>query len=314
MLSEAAAREPEDQQIVLYLALAHEQIARAEADREAAASALRGFRQASRIEALPPEAQANYGLLSAGMGDYENGVRLLQAVVGEATDHPLSEALKRYQGILEQIRSLDQRSEAAAREHPDSPESIAIRAERLLLEGRTLSAFYFLQLAIDQAPQQDGIWVSLGYASARMSSAGQFLAERGDSRASNAAAWEQLALRTASGGLWDEAEAYLRFGVSRSGATDLPEVKLAGIAVQLRQVPKATAYLEAAQQAYPDRFEPWVGLADLAIVAGETARAANLLEGAVSRGATEELLKPLRERMGGESAPSSSGIQRTIIR
>jgi len=314
LLSKVVVYEPEDQQLVLYLALANEQQARKTADREVIASALRGFRQASRLGALPPEAKASYGMLSAGMGDYETGVQLLQTVVGDTADHPLAAPLKQFQSVLEQVRSLDQRADTAAKEHPESPESIALRAERLLVEGRTMSAFYLLQLALDQAPAQDGVWALLGYVSARMSSGDQFLAERGESRASNAAAWGQLAVRTASGGLWEAAEAYLRYGLTRVGGTDLPEVKLAGIAVQLRQIPKATAYLEAAQQAYPDRPEPWLGLADIAITAGESTRAVTLLDGAEARGAAAELVKPLRDKLGGEKAPSSTGIQRTIIR
>ncbi|MBX3176159.1 MAG: tetratricopeptide repeat protein [Candidatus Hydrogenedentes bacterium] len=310
LLGSAAPRLPEDQEIAVYLGLSHEQLARGEGGREAMASAFRAFRRADRLGELPPVAQARYGMLAAAVGELDLALPLLQAATGGEEEHPMSQSLQFYQGVAEQAQMLSQRSEAILREQPDAPEGLILRAERLLAEGRALSAFYLLQYVIDAAPAQDAAWALLGFASARIESADQFLAERAASRAGNAAAWEQLATRTAAGGLWDAAEAYLRHG----GAAAIPEVKLAEIAMQLRQPPRAQAYLEAAQQAHPDSPEPWLRLADLAIAAGENARAAALIDAAESRGAAPEALKERRDRLGGATAPTTSGIERTVIR
>lgn len=314
LLESSAIREPESQQVAIYLAMVKEQKARAGGDSEAVVEALRNYRRAERLGTLPPSVSARYGMLAANVGDFETGLPRVREAAAGAEDGPLAETLKRLQAIAEQAQSLNQRSEQVAQERPDSADALVLRSERLLMEGRVLSAFYLLQLALDRAPAQDNAWALLGYVSARLSSAEQFLAERGPSRTTSIAPWEQLATRTAAGGFWEAAESYLRAGAERVGAALLPELRMADIALQLRQPPRATAYLEAAQAAYPDRPEPWLRLAEMSIGAGETSRAVALINAAEERGADAEAIKALRDQVGGAKPPSISGIERTVIR
>lgn len=313
LLESASAREPENGQLALYLAFAREQQARTAGERESLYTALRAFRRAARLGPLPPEALTRYGMLAMGVGDMETGLPLLQKAAGDSPDTPLAETVKRFQAAAEQAQNLGKQAEAAMRENPTSSDGPVLRAEQSMLEGRVLEAFYALQQVMGHSPGQDNAWALLGYASARLSGSDNFLREWGESRAGKREAWQLLAARCAAGGVWDAAESYLRYGFERSTGALMPEIVLADIALQLRQPPRATAYLEAAQQAYPENPMPWLRLADLAIAAKETARARALLDGAEKRNAAPEDIKSRRDQLG-EQGASPSTIERTVIR
>lgn len=313
LIQAASERQPEDERLALYLAFTREQVARADGDREDFVAALRAFRRAARLAPLPSDAQGAYGLLAASLGDLETGVPLLQRAAGDAPDSPLAAPLQHFTTLAQQVQELGNRAETALSQRPDSAEGLMIRAEKNLLEGRTLAAFYLLHVVMDLAPAQDGAWAMLGLTSARLSGSDNFLQAWGASRAGNLEAWRQLAVRCAAGGAWDVAETYLRHGLGTVSNAPAPEIVLAEIAVQLRQGPRAATYLEAAQQAYPDDPQPWLRSADLAIAAQDMARARLLLDEAEKRSATPEELKARRDQLG-EQGATPSGIQRTVIR
>jgi tetratricopeptide (TPR) repeat protein len=312
LLESASTKIPEDQEVALYLALTLEQSAAQTGDRERVVGALRAFRRAASLGVIPPEAQGRYGMLSASFGDLDTGLPLLRAAMGGDDQSPLKAPFDQFSKLAEQLQVLGQRAEAAMTQNPQGVEGALIRAERLLLEGRTMSAFYFLQLVMRQSEGNDAAWAMLGFVSARIEGSQNFLNEWGASRVGNTAAWEQLAMRCGLSGSWDAAERYLRHGLS-GVAGAMPEMKLAGVALQARQAERALAYLDAAQKAYPESPAPWLQLADMSIATQNLALARTQLDEAEKRGATPDDIKARRDKLGA-GADTPSGIQRTVIR
>lgn len=311
LLESATAKAPEDQEVALYLALTLEQSAAQGDQRERVIAALRAFRRAESLGTLPPEAQGRYGLLAASVGEFETALPLLSAAIGGDDQSPLKAPFEHFSKLAEQLQALSQRAETAMAQNPASPEGPLVRAEKLLMEGRTMSAFYLLQLVMPQAMGNDAAWAMLGFVSARIEGSQNFLADWGASRAGNVPAWEQLAMRCGLSGSWDAAELYLRHGLSGIVGA-MPEMKLAEVALQARQADRAMAYLDAAQKAYPDSPAPWLQLADMSIATQNLALARSQVEEAEKRGATPEEIKARRDKLG-TGADVPTGIQRTVI-
>ncbi len=312
LLESASARLPEDQELALYLGYSLEQVSRSSGERDLLIGALRAFRRAARLGALPVEAQARYGLLTASFGEFETGLPLVKAAAGDDKESPLKAPLDQFTAMAEQMQNLRQRVDTAMSQNPAGVEGLMARADLLLAEGRLMSAFYLLQVVMEQAPSSDAAWATLGMVSARINGSEHFLADWGASRAGNLAAWEQLTGRCAVTGAWDAAELYLRHGLSGVPGT-MPELKLAEIALQVKQPQRAVTYLDAAQKAYPDSPLPWLQMADMNIAAEDFARARGQLDEAEKRGAAPEEIKARRDKLGAGQSSVPAGIQRTVI-
>jgi predicted Zn-dependent protease len=272
---------------------------------------LRAFRRAEHLGPLPREAQGRYGLLASSFGEFEVGLPLLKAAIGEDAQSPLKAPYDQFSKMAEQVQALSQRADAAASQNPGSMAGIVARADKLLMEGRSTAAFYLLQLAMPQAVGDDATWATLGLVSARMEGSQNFIADWGASRSGNTAAWEQLATRCALAGSWDAAELYLRNGLNGIAGA-MPELKLAAIAVQAKQAERAMAFLDAAQKAYPDSPVPWLQLADMSIASQNFALARGQLDEAEKRGAAPEEVKARRDKLGAQGTVPSV-IERTVI-
>lgn len=312
LLETASARLPEDQELALYLGYTLEQAGRSTGDRALLISALRSFRRAARLGTLPVEGQARFGLLAASFGEFDTGLPMVKAAMGDDAESPLKEPLDQFTKMAEQVQTVRQRVETAISQNPGSIEGLMARVDLLLAEGRLMSAFYLLQLVMEQVPSSDAAWATLGMVSARINGSEHFLADWGASRAGNLPAWEQLSGRCAVTGAWDAAELYLRHGISGAPGA-MPELKLAEIALQAQQPQRALTYLDAAQKAYPDSPLPWLQMADMSIAAEEFGRARGQLDEAEKRGAAPEEIKTRRDKLGAGQGSVPTGIQRTVI-
>ncbi len=312
LLETASARLPEDQELALYLGYTLEQTGRSTGDREPLIGALRAFRRAARLGVMPVEAQARYGLLAASFGELDTGLPLVRAAVGDDKESPLKAPLDQFTAMAEQVQTMRQRVDAAMNQNPAGIEGLMARVDLLLVEGRLMSAFYLLQVVMEQAPSSDAAWATLGMVSARINGIEHFLADWGASRAGNLAAWDQLTGRCAVTGAWDAAERYLRHGISGTPGA-MPELKLAEIAMQVKQPQRAVTYLDAAQKAYPASPLPWLQMADINIAAEDFARARGQLDEAEKRGAAPEEIKARRDKLGAGQGSVPAGIQRTVI-
>lgn len=312
LLESVVEQRPEDQEAALYLAYALEQRAQGGASPDFAIGALRAYRRAERLGVLPKEAQGRYGVMAASFGDFETGLSMLKAAAGDDDKSPFKAPLDQFSKLAEQVQAAGQRADAALSQNPGAVEGAVARAEKLLMEGRTMSAFYLLQLVIPQTVGNDGPWAMLGVVSARIGGAENFLKDWGPSRAGSVAAWEQLGFRCAAAGAWDAAELYIRYGLS-SVAGAMPELKLATIAMQAKQPDRAMSYVDAARKAYPDSPAPWLQMADMSIEAQNFALARGQIDEAEKRGATPEEVKARRDKLGSGQSSVPTGIQRTVI-
>ncbi len=312
-LRDAEARLPLTQEVALYRAYVAEQQARATGESQYMVESLRAFRRARKLGSLPEIAQERFGMLAAQSGDLATGLPLLEGLGAQGNHEAIEGSIKQFKAAAEQIAAVRAQSEEAQRNAPGSPVVLILQAQRSLLEGRTLSAFYLLQLALEQEPSNLGAWSLLGYVSARMDGADHFLSERGTAQAGNWEAWMQLSGRCAAGGVWSAAESYLRYGAQQQfGERPIPELALSDIAMTLQQPERSAAYLEAAQTAYPARPEPWLRAADVAIASGDMNRARGLVGEAEKRQADPAAIKERMEKLG-EKAPAREGITRTVI-
>ncbi|MBL7646852.1 MAG: tetratricopeptide repeat protein [Candidatus Hydrogenedentes bacterium] len=312
LLETASTRLPEDQELALYLGYSLEQVGRNSGERDLLIGALRAFRRAARLGALPVDAQARYGMLAASFGEFETGLPLVKAAMGDDAESPLKAPFDQFTKMAEQVQTMRQRVDTAVSQNPAGIEGLLARVDLLLAEGHLMSAFYLLQVVMEQAPSSDAAWATLGMVSARIKGSENFLAEWGASRAGNATAWEQLSGRCAVTGAWEAAELYLRHGLSGTPGA-MPELRLAEVAIQVKQPQRAVAYFEAAQKAYPDSPLPWLQMADMNIVAEDFARARGQLDEAEKRGATPEEIKARRDKLGAGQGSVPTGIQRTVI-
>ncbi len=309
----AALRLPVDQEVALYIAYAAEQQGRQASDQEFFIEALRALERADKLGPLPIPAQERYGMLAASMGDINRGLPLLEGVLKNNPNEALEAQLAPYRQLAEQTAALRAQAEEIQRNAPQSAALLVVQAQRNLMEGRVLSAFYMLQLAMTVEPNNPGAWTLLGLTSARLEGAENFLAEWGGQQANNWDAWTQLATRCGASGVWDAAEAYIRYAAPKVTPQALPEIALADIAMALNQPNLAAGFLKTAQTAYPDRPEAFLRLADMAFAVGDKSQARALLSEAEKRGATGAAVAALNEKLG-PVQPAREGITRTVIK
>lgn len=310
----AAQRLPADQDVALYRAYAAEQQGRSTGDQERFIEALRAMERASRLGPLPDPAKERYGMMAASLGDITRGLPLLEeALKNNPNNEALAAQLAPYRQLAQQTAALRAQAEEIQKNGPQSATLLVVQAQRNLMEGRTLSAFYMLQLAMTVEPANPGAWTLLGLTSARLDGAQNFLNEWGAQQATNWEAWTQLATRCGASGVWDAAEAYIRYGAPKATPQALPEVALADIALALNQPNVAAGFLKTAQSAYPDRPEAYLRLADMALTMGDKVQARNLLGEAEKRGASGAAVAALQEKLGPQQ-PSREGITRTVIK
>ncbi len=309
----AAMRLPTDQDVALYIAYAAEQQGRVAGEQTYFVEALRAMERAARLGPLPNPAKERYGMMAASMGDVSRGLPLLEEALKNNPNEALEAQLAPYRQLAQQTASLRAQAEEIQKSAPQSAALLVVQGQRNMMEGRVLSAFYMLQLAMAVDPNTPGAWTLLGLASARLEGAENFLAEWGAQQGGNWEAWTQLATRCGASGVWNAAEAYIRYAAPRATPQALPEIALADIALALNQPNLAAGFLKTAQSAYPDRPESFLRLADMAFAVGDTSQARNLLREAEKRGATGAAVAALNEKLGPQQ-PVREGITRTVIK
>jgi protein O-mannosyl-transferase len=310
----ATARNPLDQKPALSLAIAAEQQARATGDTTLLIESLRALERINRKGKLPLPALERYSQLAAQIGDTMTALTLMEMVAEEGREEALAVPLERLRNLSQQINALGEQASRAQREAPRSAEGLVLQAQRNLLQGQILSAFYVLQLAATREPSNIGAWTLLGITSARLNGTQNFLAERGSIPGADIDAWRQLAFRCAAAGAWPAAEIYLRHGTGQqSDAVALPELILADVATELKQPQRALAYAEAARKAHPTNALPVLRLVDLAIASDDKGRARALLSEAEKLNADSAAIQERLDKIGNVS-PVREGITRTIIK
>lgn len=197
--------------------------------------------------------------------------------------------------------------------NPADMEILADRGEAQVLRGEMLNASYFLDVVLRRQPDHTRAWTLLGFARARMNDAPGFVREWGMVQASNTGAWKDLVTRCAGTGLWDAARTYIAASPAGQEGLVIPDLRLADIAIELKQPQFAQRFLEQAEEAHPNDPAPWLMLCDLALAAKDTTKAEQWLAEAEKRAAFPEDVE-LRRSQGALTTEQPSHPVRTIIR
>lgn len=298
-LQDALRANPFDNQAVLHLALLYEAEAQHATDSESLRRAYELFQRAEKLGAMPPEAQARYGMVCGGVGDFENSVRLLRPLAGENPDAPFAPMLKRFKKLEEQAKKLEETATKQLADPAKRTEGLLSSAEAASLRGDFLQAGYYLDMALQRAPDNAQAWALLGVARARTGSAESFLKEWGTKLTVSPEAWNALATRCAAVNAWEAALAYLQFSVKESGPSIAPYLALADAAVNMRQPQRAETLLQKAAEVFPSDPAPWLKQCDIEGAAKNPEKARIYLEEARKRGASSEELQKRETTING---------------
>jgi len=312
LLEEALRLDPFDQDAALYIARIYEQQMQTAGGPDRLRQAIDYFRRAESLGSLPPEILARYGMALSALGNFQDGIPLLRRAAEGQEESPVTVALQQLEALNEQAKQLEQAAQRQLTENPKSIEGFVSLAESAVVSGQVQRAFYLLDSILRKTPGDQRAWTLMGFVRARMGGASKFLDEWGTRWQGREAAWKDLATRCAHAQAWDAALTYLAYGGTAEQALP-PAVRLADIALELRQPRRAQALLEQAAQAHPEDPSPWLKLADLAIAAQDTVRAGQYLAQAEQRNAFPEATAARRQQAGIDTTQPLQPV-RTIIR
>jgi Tfp pilus assembly protein PilF len=273
------------------------------------------FKRADSLKPLSGEPLARYGMALLALGELEEAESALQRAVGSDAASPLAPVIKNVQETLKAVRGMEQQSLTLLSKDPSDATALKMRAQVYALRGQVLQAEYVLERLWRDNGQDFAAWVLMSYVKAKMKEPDEFIKDYPPPPKPEEvkSVWMEAARASAGRGLWDAAKAYLE--APAAAADGLPPVLLAlgGLALELRQAPRAQDYFQQAAQAYPNDPWPWLHLCDLAIASQANQAAARYLSEAQGRGADAAELAKRREKLGGaQVAPAEPG--RTIIR
>jgi Tfp pilus assembly protein PilF len=289
--------------------------AHASGDQKVLAHSVDHFKRADSLKPLSGEPLARYGMALLALGEFDEAEGVLQRAVGSDAASPLAPLLKNVQETLKAVRGMEQQSLTLLSKDPSDATALKMRAQVYALRGQVLQAEYVLERLWRDNRQDFAAWVLMSYVKAKMKEPDEFIKDYPlpPKPEEVKSVWMEAARASAGRGLWDAAKAYLEApGAAQEG---LPPLLLAlgGLALELRQAPRAQDYFQQAAQAYPNDPWPWLRLCDLAIASQANQAAARYLSEAQGRGADAAEVAKRQEKLGGaQVAPAEPG--RTIIR
>ena len=305
----------DNQPATLNMAILLNDKANVSGDQKVLAQSVDYFKRADSLKPLLGEPLAWYGLALLALGELDEAEGALQRAVGSDAASPLAPVIKNVQETLKVARGMEQQSLTLLSKDASDATALTMRAQVYALRGQVLQAEYMLERLWRDNRQDFAAWVLMSYVKAKMKEPDEFIRDYPPppKQEDVKSVWMEAARASAGRGLWDAAKAYLEApGAAQEG---LPPVLLAlgGLALELRQAPRAQDYFQQAAQAYPNDPRPWLRLCDLAIASQANEAAARYLSEAQGRGADAAEVAKRREKLGGaEIAPAEPG--RTIIR
>jgi tetratricopeptide (TPR) repeat protein len=305
----------DNQPATLNMAILLNDKANGSGDQKVLAHSVDYFKRADSLKPLSGEPLARYGMALLALGELEEAEGALQRAVESDAASPLAPVLKNVQETLKVVRGMEQQSLTLLSKDPSDATALKMRAQVYALRGQVLQAEYVLDRLWRDHRQDFAAWVLMSYVKAKMKEPDEFIKDYPPPQKPEEvkSVWMEAARASAGRGLWDAAKAYLETpGAAQEG---LPPVLLAlgGLALELRQAPRAQDYFQQAAQAYPNDPRPWLHLCDLAVAGKANQAAARYLSEAQGRGADAAEVAKRREKLGGaEIAPAEPG--RTIIR
>jgi Tfp pilus assembly protein PilF len=313
LFRQALRLNPFDRESALWMAHIYENKAASEESREPLRRAIDYYQRAERLAPLAPEQEIRFAMTLAALGDIEQAYPRLFRATGGEEDSPWMPMLQQFDAMLRQIQSVDQAAATQLAQNTTAAEGIAGLAEAALLRGQTQRAFYLLELALRRAPGHDPAWILMGAACAQMEGADHFLEKWGRQRRRDKTVWDELARRCARSGAWEASLRYLDYAVGGGERPEQAEIRLAEIALEMKQTQRAQWWLQQAVEKRPEDPAPWLRMADLAIEAQDKTRAGQFLAEAEKRHAFPEDIEARSKKAGLDSGVPFSPV-RTIIR
>jgi tetratricopeptide (TPR) repeat protein len=174
--------------------------------------------------------------------------------------------------------------------------------ERVLssyVNGRYLTSHYRLNDYTKGRPYQLGEWVLAGLLANRFDQLKPFIENRSTFSAHSDQAVQWVTLSDA---LVLEGEIDAALEVLGVGEVPRPELVVGNQALDYGLIPGAIAQFEAATALYPDMYEPWLGMADAALLSNKTNSNVgevvnDFLAEAKSRGASAEQIQSRRSKL-----------------
>ena len=260
---------------------------------------------------VSPLLQQRHAMLRLGLGDVTGAYQRLVVAQGDSdVENP---TLNQLSGLLQRAAQLDQEATEILLKGQGATEGYAKQAEANVLRGNLFQANYQLDRLLRKDTTNEAIWQMLGLVRGQLGQSENFVAEWGTSVLATNEGWRSIGQRCAMSGSWVDGRTYLEQVEPEGDTAPLLLVGLAQLALRMNQMPRALQYLDEAAKTYPDRFEPWVIRAELAISLKQTRDAETFIKEAQQRGMPETQLQKLMESMK-ESGQSTMGEPtRTII-
>ena len=234
------------------------------------------------------------------LGDMANATRQFVACTEIEEGSDLALLKKQATAAYSTATTLLEKAREKMMEAPTDPEGLILSAQRELLLGNTIRAFYWLDLTLRRAPEEERAWQLLGVVFARHNQVEQFIAQWGASKPQGDQAWLKLAQQAAQLQEWESALAFANRFVTAE--TPSAEEVLAAFALDRRNPKIAQEWLEKATIKRPESPSPWLVLADLAIALQQPASAQTYLQEAAARNASAEEIEKRKVRLEGGAA------------
>lgn len=214
---------------------------------------------------------------------------------------------------LDQIGGLERKAFQLVQEQAPAKEIAGEMARSYILRGNYQRAFYTLADLHERGQGDPLTWSFLGVCKAMMKDPQGFLDEWPQPPGTpEEQHWIHLAQTCATLNQWDAAELYLESPEAAVSVQSFPLLVLGGIAASMNQGARAEQYFQQATDTYPGLPDPWMALADLAVMRRDRDAALRYLNAAEQRGADEAALAERRQRLGAPAVEEDA--PRSIIR
>ena len=275
-------------------------LARATDIRENPKQATEYYAVIQKSDMMTPADRIRYGKALMQLGDMANATRQFVACTEIEEGSDLALLKKQATAAYSTATTLLEKAREKMMEAPTDPEGLILSAQRELLLGNTIRAFYWLDLTLRRAPEEERAWQLLGVVFARHNQVEQFIAQWGASKPQGDQAWLKLAQQAAQLQEWESALAFANRFVTAE--TPSAEEVLAAFALDRRNPKIAQEWLEKATIKRPESPSPWLVLADLAIALQQPASAQTYLQEAAARNASAEEIEKRKVRLEGGAA------------
>ena len=300
-LQNALRLDTQNQQITFDLAERYDAKAAASNDRYDLMKAIDYFRRAESLGPLSNAALVQYGLALGAANRWSDAIQRLRVAVADPVNKPAAPRLAQYERVGQVEAQLKQRLASTPPDQMESPQTMAIAAQLLLIQGKSLQSSYIFESLLESNPQDLQSWIGLGVARAHVQQVEAFIRDHGTAPTpadGGESPWIMLAEACTSEGRWSDAEAYLSSAPAQALGVGTPLIQLSAIATERNQTALATQLLNRATQQAPNDPAPWLKLCDNAIAAQSMDTARSFLAEAERRGAPAPEIESRRALVG----------------